>query len=140
MASGAESEASSKAASPANARPKAARKIDVAALMGLCGLEEEEGEAKKARTLTDDILKLREEQIAVRNERKRIQKDLKNAQRRKRRLKEKARQLTDQDLLAVLLLRQKEKSDGESAAKEQKESAGSAEDAGRQEESRDSDK
>eukprot|EP00974_Lingulodinium_polyedra_P112123 10847401-Lingulodinium_polyedra.AAC.1 len=64
MASSADSEDSSEAADPATARPKAARYIDVGALIGLCGLEEERGEAKQARALTDDILKLREEQIA----------------------------------------------------------------------------
>ena len=44
----------------------------------------------------------------MREERKRHAKELKNAQRRKRRLKTKARQLTNEDLLAVLLLRQEQ--------------------------------
>ena len=47
----------------------------------------------------------------MRADRKRIQKELKNAQRRKRRLKEKARQLTNTDLVEVLLMRQAEKAE-----------------------------
>ena len=44
-------------------------------------------------------------------DRKRVQKELKNAQRKKRRLKDKARQLTNTDLLEVLLMRQSEKAE-----------------------------
>ena len=54
---------------------------------------------------------LREEQEKLRADRKRVQTDLKNAQRRKRRLKGKARQLTNTDLLEVLLMRQADKAE-----------------------------
>ena len=54
---------------------------------------------------------LREELEKLRADRKRVQKDLKNAQRRKRRLKGKARQLTNTDLLEVLLMRQADKAE-----------------------------
>ena len=54
---------------------------------------------------------LREEQEKLRADRKRVQKELKNALRRKRRLKEKARQLNNTDLVEVLLMRQAEKTE-----------------------------
>ena len=65
----------------------------------------------KKKTLADSILALREEQLRVRADRKRVQKELKNALRRKRRLKEKARQLNNTDLVEVLLMRQAEKAE-----------------------------
>ena len=57
-------------------------------------------------SLTGAIDSLKTEQHRVREERKRLAKELKNAQRRKRRLKGKARQLSNDDLLAVLLMRE----------------------------------
>ena len=54
---------------------------------------------------------LREEQEKLRADRKLVHQDLKNAQRRKRRLKGKARQLTNTDLLDVLLMRQADKAE-----------------------------
>ena len=56
-------------------------------------------------SLNDCIRKLREEQMRQRAERKKLQQDLKNAARRKRRLKKKARELTNKDLMDVLLMR-----------------------------------
>jgi hypothetical protein len=41
----------------------------------------------------------------MREEKTRIQKELRNAERRKRRLKKRARQLTDEDLVEVLQMR-----------------------------------
>ena len=58
-----------------------------------------------AGSLTDCIRKLREEQIRQRIERRTLQKELKNAARRKRRLKKKARELSNKDLMEVLLMR-----------------------------------
>ena len=58
------------------------------------------------KSLTAAIADMKAEQQRMREERKRAAKELKNAQRRKRRLKGKARQLSNEDLLAVLLLRQ----------------------------------
>ena len=51
---------------------------------------------------------MKREQQRMRDERKRAATELKNAQRRKRRLKTKARQLSNEDLLAVLMLRQEQ--------------------------------
>ena len=70
----------------------------------------------KKKTLADSILALREEQLRVRADRKRVQKELKNALRRKRRLKEKARQLNNTDLVEVLLMRQAENAEPEARA------------------------
>ena len=57
----------------------------------------------------------------MREERKRAAAELKKAQHRKRRLKTKARQLSNEDLLAVLLLRQEQR-----AASDHGEECGSA--------------
>lgn len=51
------------------------------------------------------IVKLRDEQATQRAERKRIATELKNTMRRKRRLQSRARQLTNADLMEVLLMR-----------------------------------
>ena len=57
-------------------------------------------------SLTTAIGSLKEEQQRLKDQKKRLAKELKNAQRRKRRLKGKARQLSNEDLLAVLLMRE----------------------------------
>ena len=59
-------------------------------------------------SLSTKIEEMKRQQAIMRAERKRAAKDLKNAQRRKRRLKGKARQLSNEDLLAVLLMRQEQ--------------------------------
>ena len=55
------------------------------------------------------IQRLKEEQARLRAEKKRVAKELKNAEKRRSRLKRKAKQLTDGDLLAVLEMRALEK-------------------------------
>ena len=55
------------------------------------------------------IQRLKEEQARLRAEKKRVAKELKNAEKRRSRLKRKAKQLTDGDLLAVLQMRAVEK-------------------------------
>ena len=60
----------------------------------------------------------------MRDERKRLAKELKNAQRRKKRLKTKARQLSNDDLLAVLLMREEASQDAAESTSEP--SSGSA--------------
>ena len=57
-------------------------------------------------SLATKIADMRAEQGRLRDVRKRQAAELKNLQRRKRRLKSKARQLSNEDLLAVLLMRQ----------------------------------
>jgi hypothetical protein len=52
---------------------------------------------------------LKVEQDAVRANRKRVTKELKNAQKRKQRVKNRAKQLSDTDLVSVLQLRASEK-------------------------------
>ena len=59
-------------------------------------------------TVNSDIERLLEEQKAARAEKKRVQNELKNAQRRRRRLKYKARLLSQDDLLQVMALRRQE--------------------------------
>ena len=61
------------------------------------------------KTLNDWIVKLKAEQAAQRAERKRIAQDLKNTLKRKRRLQTRARQLTNADLMEVLLMRDGDK-------------------------------
>jgi molecular chaperone GrpE (heat shock protein) len=60
------------------------------------------------QSLSEGITTLRHEQAKLRAERKRVAAELKNAQRRKRRLRTKARQLSNEDILAVLLMRQEQ--------------------------------
>ena len=72
-------------------------------------------------SLNSAIGGLKGEQQRLKDEKKRLAKELKNVQRRKRRLKGRARQLSNEDLLAVLLMR-------EEAATSASASAGSATD------------
>lgn len=51
------------------------------------------------------IARLKEEQKALKAEKKRIQKELRNQEKKRARLRSKAKQLTDEDLLQVLNLR-----------------------------------
>ena len=55
--------------------------------------------------LLQQIQKLKAEQKAARERRKVVNKEIKNAERRQRRLKTRARQLTNDDLLEVVMLR-----------------------------------
>ena len=59
-------------------------------------------------TVKDDIDKLLEEQKKVRADRKRVSSELKNAQRKQKRLKHRARLLSSEDLLRVMALRSQE--------------------------------
>ena len=59
--------------------------------------------------LTTHIKRLREEKNRLRDERKKLQRALKNAERKKARLRHKARQLSESDLLAVIQLRNLDK-------------------------------
>lgn len=51
------------------------------------------------------ILRLKQEQLALSLEKRRVAKELKNAERRRARLRRKARQLTDTDLASVIAMR-----------------------------------
>jgi len=64
------------------------------------------------RTMLAEILALKEEQKRVRDDRKEVTKKLRNAERRRRRLKARANRLSDSDLLAVISLRNYEKAQG----------------------------
>jgi len=55
--------------------------------------------------LVGTIARLKHEQAEARKRRQQLTKDLRNAMRRKRRLKARARQLSNDDLVAVLLMR-----------------------------------
>ena len=57
------------------------------------------------------IGRLKDEQAGLRAQRKKVQLDLKKAERRRSRLKNKARQLTDTDLLTVLQMRESKKTE-----------------------------
>jgi molecular chaperone GrpE (heat shock protein) len=67
------------------------------------------GAAPVKEPLAKAILQLQAQQAELREEKKRIAKELRNAMRKKRRLKNNARQLTDEDLVAVLLMRREAK-------------------------------
>ena len=55
-----------------------------------------------------EIQALKDEQKRVREARQKISKDLRNAEKRRQRLKKRAKQLSDSDLLAVMTLRSAE--------------------------------
>lgn len=59
--------------------------------------------------LLPEIERLKAEQKRIRAEREKIRKDLKNAEKRRSRLKRKAKQLSDGDLLQVMQMRTAEK-------------------------------
>ena len=59
--------------------------------------------------LLQQIEQLRREQQEARRARQQIARTLRNAQRRKRRLKSRARMLSNEDLVAVLLMRDEQK-------------------------------
>jgi hypothetical protein len=66
--------------------------------------------AKKVKVvpnLLGEIEALKAEQKKIKDEKKKVTKTLKNAQRRKKRLQTRARQLTNDDLMAVLMMREK---------------------------------
>jgi len=65
--------------------------------------------------LKADLKRLKEEQQNLRAARKKLSKEVKNAKRRTQRLKKRARTLTDDDLVAVLMMRKQVKDAGTSA-------------------------
>ena len=63
----------------------------------------------RGKSIVDEINALKAEQKAARDAKKKITKDLRNAEKRRQRLKKRAKQLSDTDLLAVMSLRAHEK-------------------------------
>ena len=66
--------------------------------------------AKKVKVfpnLLGEIEALKAEQKQIKDQKKKVTKNLKNAQRRKKRLQTRARQLANDDLMAVLMMREK---------------------------------
>ena len=78
-------------------------------------------------SLQSQIETLKKQAADVRATKSKVIKELKNAQKRKRRLQTKVRRLTDQDLLAVLLMR---KDSGEAASSGAAPASGAAASAG----------
>ena len=66
--------------------------------------------ASRKRGLSSRISALKESKAALKKERQQILKDLRNAERRRRRLKRKAKELPNDDLMEVLAMRQEERS------------------------------
>ena len=65
----------------------------------------EDAEAGTSESLLQHIASLKQQQDAARKERKKLARDLKKAQRKRRRLKARARQLSNADLMEVLSMR-----------------------------------
>ena len=61
--------------------------------------------------LSASIQQLKTKQAELRSQKKQWAKNLRNAERRKKRLRQRARQLTDEDLVQVLMLRKHQRSD-----------------------------
>ena len=68
--------------------------------------------------ILDNIARLKKEQAEIRAQRKRITQELKNAEKKRSRLKKKAKLLSDKDLLDVLHLRTVEKGDKQTTGAE----------------------
>jgi hypothetical protein len=64
-----------------------------------------DGRRQPKDNLMDSIRKLKEQQAVIKAEKQRVAKELKNACKRRNRLKKRARQLTDVDLVEVLQMR-----------------------------------
>jgi len=73
------------------------------------GVEPTANSFKATCPILKDVLRLKEEQNALRKERARLAQELKNAERRRKRLKQRAKLLTDTELLQVMNLRRDEK-------------------------------
>ena len=77
-------------------------------------------DAAVAEPLLTGIARLKAEQAQLRADRKRVSKELRNAEKRRTRLRKRARQLSDADLVAVLQMRETDSSarssDGSSTA------------------------
>ena len=67
------------------------------------------------KSILDDITALKAQQRKLREEKKALARDLRNAERRRSRLKKRAKALSDADLLAVISLRNHEKALGSAA-------------------------
>ena len=65
--------------------------------------------AERTQGLNKKIADLKAAQNVMLAERQKVAKDLRNTERKRRRLKERARMLTDEDLMAVLRLRKEKK-------------------------------
>ena len=65
--------------------------------------------ASRKRGLSSRISDLKESKAALKKERQQVLKDLHNAERRRRRLKRKAKELPNDDLMEVLAMRQEER-------------------------------
>ena len=81
--------------------------------------------------LTAKIDTLRKEQQTIKAQRQQVMKELKNAQKRKRRLKARAKQLSNEDLLALMCMRQSESSASTAVHPEDPSSAATADGAAR---------
>ena len=67
------------------------------------------------KSIIDDIASLKAQQKRLREEKKALSRNLRNAERRRSRLKKRAKALSDNDLLAVISLRNHEKALGSAA-------------------------
>ena len=72
--------------------------------------------AESPSHLNRKIAELKAEQAKMQEDRKRLKKELRNTARKRKRIKERARQLTEDDLVAVLMMRKEHRRDP--AAKE----------------------
>ena len=73
----------------------------------------------RVSALVPEIARLKAERQALRDQRKKLAKDLKNAERKRSRLKKRAKLLSDSDLVAVMMLRVAERKDITLSAEEE---------------------
>ena len=106
---------SSESSASSQPQPSSARAV-------LQALTKDEPIAKDPSTVSQQIEDLLKEQKKIRAQKALVAKELKNAQRRKARLKHKARLLSASDLATVLVLRQEEGDAKEKAGKKRRSS------------------
>ena len=83
-------------------------------------------EAGKGDELTEKILALQKQQKDLLDQKKHLQKDLRNAKRRKTRLTKRTRLLSDSDLIQIMLMRDAKKKEATPTKKQEDEKHGKA--------------
>ena len=92
-------------ATPPKTKTKSTTKSKAKAKSKSCVMVKRIEEVLDKDTLTEHLLRLKEEQQAAKEAKRKIAGEIRNAERRKSRLRKRAKLLTDEDLLQVLMLR-----------------------------------
>ena len=92
-------------ATPPKTKAKSKAKSKAKAKSKSCPMVKRIEDVLDKDTLTEHLLRLKEEQQVAKDERRKLAAEIRNAERRKNRLRKRAKMLTDEDLLQVLMIR-----------------------------------